>query len=132
VQSHGVGAVIWYTVLRVAVFAGLWFLIQLLTPLRGLWVVVAALLLSGAISMILLNRQRDSMSVVVAGFFGRINDRIEQGKRAEDYLDSQSDGEQYAVPEHEQAGGLERRDERGSDSTTDDTAYRIDGEQKGE
>jgi hypothetical protein len=132
VQSRGVGAVIWYTVLRVAIFAGLWFLIQLLTPLRGLWAVVAALLLSGAISMILLNRQRDSMSVVVAGFFGRINDRIEQGKRAEDYLDSQPDGEQYAVPEDEQAGDLEHRDERGPDSATDDTAHRIDGEQKGE
>jgi hypothetical protein len=132
VQSRGVGAIIWYTLLRIAVFAGLWFLIQLLTPVRGLWAIVAALLLSGAISMIVLNRQRDSMSVVVAGFFGRINDRIEQGKRAEDDLYSQAHGEQDAVPEHEQPGGLEHGNEGGSDRAAQDASQRSDGEGQGE
>ena len=82
--------------------------------------------------MIVLNRQRDSMSVVVAGFFGRINDRIEQGKRAEDDLYRQAHGEQDAVPEHEQPGGLEHGNEGGSDRTAQDASQGLDGEGQGE
>jgi hypothetical protein len=62
--------------MRLLLFIAVWLLLQLLTPLRGLWALVLALMVSGAISFFLLNRQRDAMSGVVAGFFGRINDRI--------------------------------------------------------
>lgn len=76
-----------YTTMRFLLFMSVWLVLQLLTPLRGLGALVVALLVSGAISFFLLNRQREAMSGVVAGFFGRINDRIDASARAEDYDD---------------------------------------------
>ncbi len=73
-----------YTLLRVAIFLAFWLPLQLLTPLRGLFAVVAALLMSGAVSLVVLDRQRGRVGQAAAGFFGRINDRIEASARAED------------------------------------------------
>ena len=73
-----------YTALRVLIFAGVWLLLSLLTPLRGLWSLSLAILVSGAISIVALNRQRDAVSVGVSGFFKRLNDRIDASTRAED------------------------------------------------
>ena len=73
-----------YTALRIIIFAGVWLLLSLLTPLRGLWSLSLAILVSGAISIFALNRQRDAVSVGVSGFFTRLNDRIDASTRAED------------------------------------------------
>jgi hypothetical protein len=73
-----------YTALRILIFAGVWVLLSLLTPLRGLWSLSLAILISGAISIFALNRQRDAVSVGVSGFFTRMNARIDASTRAED------------------------------------------------
>lgn len=95
-------AVVWYTLLRVAVLAAVWFLLQLVTPLRGIWAVVAALLVSGGISLLMLNRQRDAVSIVAARFFGGINDRIEASKSAEDFDEDEPQTEQQAEDQQQQ------------------------------
>jgi hypothetical protein len=77
-------AVAAYTLLRVALFAVVWLVIELLTPINGVWAIVAAILMSGAISLIVLDRQRGAVGQAAAGFFGRINARIEASARAED------------------------------------------------
>ena len=76
-----------YTFLRILLFVATWMLLELLTPLRGIWSLVVALLISGVISFFVLNHQRRAMSQVVAGFFGRINARIDASARAEDVDD---------------------------------------------
>jgi uncharacterized membrane protein YccC len=76
-----------YTVLRVALFAAVWLTLELLTPISGLWAIVFAILISGAISIIVLDRQRDRVAAVAAGFFRGINERIEASARAEDVDD---------------------------------------------
>ena len=87
-----------YTLLRVAIFLAFWLPLQLLTPLRGLLAVVAALLMSGAVSLIVLDRQRGRVGLAAAGFFRRINERIEASARAEDEaLDAATDAHD-AVP----------------------------------
>ena len=73
-----------YTVLRVALFAAVWLTLELLTPINGLWAIVLAILISGAISIVLLDRQRDRVGAGAAGFFRGINERIEASARAED------------------------------------------------
>jgi hypothetical protein len=77
-------AVLVYSVLRLALLAVVWLVIELVTPVHGVWAVVVALLISGAISVVVLDRQRGAVGQVAAGFFGRINDRIEAATRAED------------------------------------------------
>ena len=94
-------AIVVYTVLRVALFAAVWLTLELLTPISGLWAIVLAILISGAISIVLLDRQRDRVGAVAAGFFRGINERIEASARAEDDdLDTPAppsgDGEQPA------------------------------------
>jgi hypothetical protein len=80
-------AVLVYTVLRVALFFAVWLTIELLTPINGLLAIIAAILVSGAISLLVLDRQRGRAASVAAGFFGRINERIEASARAEDVDD---------------------------------------------
>lgn len=80
-------AVLVYTVLRVALFLAVWLTIELLTPISGVWAIVLAIVLSGAISLFVLDRQRGRVASVAAGFFGGINERIEASARAEDVDD---------------------------------------------
>lgn len=92
-------AVVVYTLLRAALFVVVWVLIEFLTPIHGLWAAVAALLISGAISVVVLDRPRNKVGLAAGGFFGRINERIEASARAEDDDDvpvASSDGEQQA------------------------------------
>jgi Protein of unknown function (DUF4229) len=76
-----------YTVLRVALFAAVWLTIELLTPINGLLAIITALLVSGAVSLLVLDRQRGRAAAVAGGFFSRINERIEASARAEDVDD---------------------------------------------
>ncbi len=76
-----------YTALRVGMFAGAWILIEVFTPIHGLFAAAFAIVISGAISIIALNGQRDAMSEVLFGFFRRMNARIDASARAEDVDD---------------------------------------------
>ena len=80
-------SVLIYTASRFALFAVAWLLLELLTPIRGWWALAAAILVSGMVSAFALNRQRDDMSAGLAGFFGRMNARIDAANRAEDERD---------------------------------------------
>jgi hypothetical protein len=77
-------AVLVYTLLRAALFAVIWVLFEFLTPIHGLWAAVSALLISGAISVVVLDRPRNRVGLAAGGFFGRINERIDASARAED------------------------------------------------
>jgi len=132
-------AVVIYTLLRVALFAVVWVVVELVTPIHGLWAAVTALLISGAISVILLDRQRNKVGLAAGRFFGRINERIEASARSEDNDDldappptattaavapvanGSGEGDQQAeqepVHQQEDAGLLEGGDERGSERT---------------
>ncbi len=76
-----------YTALRVAMFVGAWILIEILTPIQGLFAAAFAIVISGAVSIIVLNGQRDAMSAALVGFFRRMNARIDASTRAEDVDD---------------------------------------------
>ena len=80
-------ALLIYTLLRVALFLAVWLTIELLTPVSGVWAIVVAIMLSGVISIVLLDRPRNRAGRVAEGFFGRINERIEASARAEDIDD---------------------------------------------
>jgi len=73
-----------YTALRLAMFAVAWILLELLTPIHGLLAAAFAIAISGAVSFIALNGQRDAMSSALFGFFRRMNAKIEASTRAED------------------------------------------------
>ena len=94
-------AIIVYTLLRVALFAAVWLTLELLTPFSGLWAIVFAILISGAISIVVLDRQRDRVGAVAAGFFRGINERIEASARAEDIDDEPVSGEGEQAAQHD-------------------------------
>lgn len=110
-----------YTLLRLVLLIAIWILIAWITPVKGLWALALALLVSGAVSLFVLDRQRDAMSIGVARFFSGINERIEASARAEDVdplpsgpLPSehrQAGADDQPVGEHEDPGSLERRDQ---------------------
>jgi hypothetical protein len=112
-----------YTGLRVLLWLAVWAILQFLTPIKGVFALVISLLLSGIISIVVLDRQRDAMSEGVGAFFGRINDRIEKSAAAEDYWQEpsgpgeQRSGEQ-SVDEHENPGHLQDGDEHRTDSAS--------------
>jgi len=93
----GARSLIIYTGLRLAVFLVVWLLLQWLTGMRGLLALALAIVVSGAISLLLLNRQRDAMSAGVWRFFRRINERIDAATRAEDDDDRGDNGSEGAI-----------------------------------
>lgn len=93
----GARSLIIYTGLRLAVFLVVWLLLQWLTGMRGLLALALAIVVSGAISLLLLNRQRDAMSAGVWRFFRRINERIDAATRAEDDDDRGDNGGEGAI-----------------------------------
>jgi len=93
-------AILIYTSLRVGLFALIWVIVDLLTPVHGVAAAIVAVLISGALSIVVLDRQRGAVGEVAAGFFGRINSRIEASARAEDgddLAEPQGGSEQKAV-----------------------------------
>ncbi|MEY4137368.1 MAG: hypothetical protein RL205_1496 [Actinomycetota bacterium] len=68
-------------------FVGAWVVIEIFTPIHGLFAAAFAIVISGAVSIIALNGQRDAMSEALFGFFRRMNDRIDASARAEDVDD---------------------------------------------
>lgn len=77
-----------YTTLRLAMLIAVGGVAYLL-GLRDLMLLVVAFLVSGILSLLLLDRQRDALGASVGGVFSRLNARIEAGARAEDGDDSQ-------------------------------------------
>lgn len=61
-----------------------------LLGLRGMLLVVVALLISGALSLVLLNGLRSKFSGALSSQFSRINERIEAATTAEDHDDEPS------------------------------------------
>lgn len=82
--ARGGHPVLRYTAWRVLLLVAVWAPLQFLTPLRGVLAIVLAFLISGAISLFVLDRQRERAGRSVGGYFGRLNARIEESKRAED------------------------------------------------
>lgn len=80
-----------YTLLRLLVFAAVWLLVQIVTPWRGLLAIGVAILISGGISLFVLDRPRGQLAVGVDGFMRRMNERIEASARAEDVDDNVDD-----------------------------------------
>lgn len=125
--SHGRALVI-YTLLRILLFSAVWAVVWFLTPLDAVWSAMAALLISGAISLVLLDRQRGRVGVAAGGFFARMNDRIDAATRAEDIDDpapatsprpagsgeGDEQAEQQPVDEQQGAGALEGSDQGGT------------------
>ena len=119
-----------YTALRVAVLVAVWLVIQVVTPMRGLLAIAVALVISGVISFILLDRTRDKASAGLAGVFRRIDDRIERSKVAEDVDECavpgqpasgqrEADPQQQPVGQDEQAGGLQHGHEGAAGRSAD-------------
>lgn len=139
-----------YTGLRVALLLAVWLLIQVVTPMRGLLAIAVAVVISGVISFIVLDRPRDRASAGLAGAFSRINDRIERSRTAEDWDDppERPDGsaepslsgphgsgpgdaqsQKEPVGENNEPGGLEHGHELSSTDSATDRHDGTDGEQ---
>ncbi len=124
-----------YTAMRVALLAAVWLVIQVLTPMRGLLAIAVALLISGIISFVVLDRPRDQASVGLAGAFRRINDRIERSKVAEDVDDlpaasgqGKPEAQQEPVAQDEHSRALQDGHEVAAGGTSDDRAQWADGQ----
>lgn len=76
-------AFIRYTTLRLAMLIAVGGVGYLL-GLRDILLLIVAFLVSGILSLVLLDRQRDAMGASVGGLFSRINARIEASAKAED------------------------------------------------
>lgn len=127
-----------YTGLRVALLVAAWLLVQAITPLRGLIAIAVALVVSGIISFVVLDRPRDRASAGLAGVFRRIDDRIERSKTAEDVDDEprsgqrQPDAQQEPVAQDEQPRALQDGDEGPADRPAGDGGDRPDREESGQ
>lgn len=127
-----------YTGLRVALLAVVWLLVQVVTPLRGLLAIAVALVISGVVSFIVLDRSRDTASAGLSGFFRRIDERIERSKVAEDVDDAgplgqgEAEAQQEPVAENEESGALQDGDQGGSDGTARHPQDGADGERNGQ
>lgn len=123
-SKRRISPILVYTVMRIGLFVAVWVLVQLLTPLRGLWAVVVAILVSGLVSVFLLNRQRTDMGDVIGGFFRRINARIDAASQAEDdldhYPDDQAEGQPESVGGDEDTGGRQSRNQVPAEGTAAD------------
>lgn len=129
-STHAKGlAVAKYTILRIALFAAVWVVLELITPLSLAWTLIAAIVMSGAISVIVLDRSRGEAGQAVGGFFRRMNARIDASSRAEDEADDRAraaaagstgsgepegDAQQETVGQQQDAGGLEGGDQAGA------------------
>lgn len=78
-------ALVIYTAKRLLVL-GLVLAVCYLLGLRGLWLIVVALLGSGAISLLLLNKDRDRVSVAVFDWSKRLNARMNSAAQKEDAI----------------------------------------------
>lgn len=121
-------SVVVYTLLRVLVLVAVWVLIQVVTPWRGLTAIAVALLISGGISLFLLDRPRGQMAIGVGSFLQRINDRIDASARAEDVDDDQDHRDGQAVGQNQVPGLLEDADQVATGSTPTNGTQGLPGQ----
>ena len=131
-----------YTAARLLLWLAVWAVLQFLTPVKGLLAVIIGLLISSAISIIVLDRQRDVMSEGIGSFFGNINQKIANSAAAEDAWQeqiresrsapSQDGSASQAVNQDENAALLEWNDQHGAGSAADDNPHGLDSENKAE
>jgi hypothetical protein len=76
-------ATLTYTLLRVLIFLAVG-LILALSGLRGIPLILLALVISAILSLLLLSRLRDRMSVSLSGRISRFGSKLDAGTRAED------------------------------------------------
>lgn len=76
-------ATLYYTVLRLALFAAVFGLLFLVGA-RSLLLLAGAILISGVLSYFLLNSQRTAMSGAISRRVTGFRDRLDAGTRAED------------------------------------------------
>lgn len=122
-------AVARYTLLRLGLFAAVWLVLELVTTLGTFWTLTAAVLMSGAVSLILLDRPRGDAARAVGGVFERINARIDASASSEDVddpdlADGDRDAQNQPVDEQQQPGALQGGDEGGSGGSGEDDAQR--------
>jgi hypothetical protein len=55
-----------------------------LLGLEGPWLIILAFLVSGLLSLVLLNNQRAQLGGRISGYFSRINQKIDANTRKED------------------------------------------------
>ncbi len=72
-----------YTVLRILLFASVAGVLYVVGA-RGLLLMLLAVVLSGAVSFVLLSRQRDQMSVALTESYGRMRANLDARARSED------------------------------------------------
>lgn len=73
-----------YTLLRIGMVLVFWLLLALFVPMPWPISLAAAVLLSGMISLFVLNRVRDGASYSVTNYFTRMNARIDRASVEED------------------------------------------------
>lgn len=88
-------AFIRYSTLRLAVLLVVGAVCYLL-GLRGFGLLLVALIVSGIVSLFVLDRQREALGESVGGVFSRINARIDANTRSEDVEDEPASDD----PEH--------------------------------
>lgn len=52
--------------------------------MRGIWLFVSAFIGSGALSLVMLDRQRNAMGNKVSGYFTKLNEKIDASASKED------------------------------------------------
>ena len=72
-----------YTSARILLFLAALGLLYLVGA-RGLLLLALALVISGIVSFVVLSRQRDMMSGVIASRIRNVRERLDEGTRAED------------------------------------------------
>lgn len=122
-------ALLRYTLLRIGLFVVVWLVLEFLTPLSLAWTLIGAIVMSGAISVVVLDRTRGEAGRSVSGYFRRINARIEASTSAEDAADDaaraaaaatasasaqgEGDAQDQPVAEQQGSGALEGGDQSG-------------------
>jgi small-conductance mechanosensitive channel len=76
-------ATLTYTLLRLLLFFAV-AIILALCGVHGIMLIVVALIISSIISLLLLSKLRDRMSISLSGRITRFNRKLEAGTRAED------------------------------------------------
>jgi uncharacterized membrane protein len=76
-------ATLTYTLLRLLIFLAV-AIILALSGLRGIPLILVALVISSIISLLLLSKLRDRMSVSLSGRISRFGSKLDAGTRAED------------------------------------------------
>lgn len=90
-----------YTGLRIALLLAVGGLLYL-TGARGFLLVLLAFVVSGALSLVWLDKPRGQMSQGFGRAIGRVNERIDSAAAAEDVDDEQSEGQPDAEADADQ------------------------------